>query len=213
LYTARTYNENQTGAAYLNNGNSNKWIEFKLKGVTSNKSAIGTKLRVKALINGNPVWQLREVSGQTGYCGQNLDLHFGLGNASIIDSIRIEWQSGNTEHYTNINVNQIITVTEGVPIGIQQQGTEIPSGFKLYQNYPNPFNPSTKIKFQIPESGFIKFIIYDLLGKEISVLANHNMKAGTYEVTWNSSNYPSGVYFYELTFDSYKESRKMIVIK
>ena len=218
LFAARTYNENQNNAAYLNNGNTNKWIEFKLRGVTTNKSAIGSKVKIKAIINNNPVWQVREVSGQSGYCGQNLDLHFGLGNATVIDSVRIEWQSGLTEHYINISVNQIIVATEGSPIGINQNGTQVPSSFSLYQNYPNPFNPVTKIKFDIPsntkgEISGTKLVIYDILGKELTILLNRQLQPGSYEIDWDAAQFPSGVYFYTLSSGEYLITKKMVLIK
>ena len=99
---------------YHNDGNSNQWITIKLIGTITNKSAIGTKIRIKANINGLDVWQMREISAQTSYCGQNdLRAHFGLGNATMIDSIIVEWLSGNKEIFSNINSNQFITITEG----------------------------------------------------------------------------------------------------
>lgn len=99
---------------YHNDGNSNQWITIKLIGTITNKSAIGTKIRIKANINGLDVWQMREISAQTSYCGQNdLRAHFGLGNANMIDSIIVEWLSGNKEIFSNINSNQFITITEG----------------------------------------------------------------------------------------------------
>ncbi|MEK7256849.1 MAG: CRTAC1 family protein, partial [Bacteroidota bacterium] len=67
---------------YLNNGNCNNWLKIKLQGTTSNRSAIGAKVWVKATIGGQQVTQLREISAQSGYCGQNsLVAHFGLGDA------------------------------------------------------------------------------------------------------------------------------------
>nr|HMT11738.1 ASPIC/UnbV domain-containing protein [Ignavibacteria bacterium] len=94
IFTARTFNENENNSAFLNNGNNNKWLEIKLTGNATNRSGIGSNVKVRAVIYGTPVWLSRTVEGQSGYCGQNLDLHFGLGNAVSVDSIRVEWQSG-----------------------------------------------------------------------------------------------------------------------
>jgi len=98
-------------------------------------------------------------------------------------------------------------------IGITQINTEVPQNYKLYQNYPNPFNPVTKFKFSIPKESFVKLKIFDLSGKEISVVINQNMKLGVYEYSWNASNLPSGVYFYSLETESYREVRKAMLIK
>jgi photosystem II stability/assembly factor-like uncharacterized protein len=104
------------------------------------------------------------------------------------------------------------------PIGIQPISTEVPKQFSLGQNYPNPFNPGTKIRFSLPfpsKGGVqeVRLIIYDVLGREITTLVNEQLKAGIYEVSWDASNFPSGVYFYKLQTDNYTESKKMILVK
>jgi hypothetical protein len=99
------------------------------------------------------------------------------------------------------------------PIGIVSNHNEIPERFSLYQNYPNPFNPSTKVRFEIPELRFVKLVIYDILGKEVSTLVNEELKPGSYEVEWSASNYPSGVYFYKLITENFKLTKRMILIK
>ncbi len=101
----------------------------------------------------------------------------------------------------------------GFIIGINPISTEIPVKFNLYQNYPNPFNPVTKIKFDLPKSESVKLIIYDALGREISTIINEKLNAGIYSVDWDATNYPSGVYFYQLTSGSYIETKKMVLVK
>ncbi len=83
-------------------------------------------------------------------------------------------------------------------IGLENNTGKIPKEFNLYVNYPNPFNPSTLIKFDIPIETNVKVVVFDLIGREISVLINQQLKPGTYETEFNGSNYPSGVYFYKL---------------
>ncbi|MBE2254574.1 MAG: T9SS type A sorting domain-containing protein [Ignavibacteria bacterium] len=87
--------------------------------------------------------------------------------------------------------------------------------FILHQNYPNPFNPETKIKFSIKNAGqsLVTLNVYDVTGKLISKILNDKFKSGNYEVTFNASNLPSGVYFYKLESNNYSESKKMILIK
>jgi len=98
-------------------------------------------------------------------------------------------------------------------IGIELITTEIPDGFSLAQNYPNPFNPSTKIKFDISYSSFVKLVVYDMLGREVSSLVDEQLKAGTYEYEFNASELNSGVYFYKISTDNFSEIKKMILIK
>ncbi|MBI5403263.1 MAG: T9SS type A sorting domain-containing protein [Ignavibacteriae bacterium] len=97
-------------------------------------------------------------------------------------------------------------------IGIQNITSSIPNYFSLSQNYPNPFNPATNIKYQIANNKFISLKVFDILGKEIESLVNEKQSAGTYEVNWNGSQYPSGVYFYRLVTDGFTDTKKMILI-
>jgi photosystem II stability/assembly factor-like uncharacterized protein len=107
----------------------------------------------------------------------------------------------------------------GIFIGINHNEISIPKGIRLYQNYPNPFNPTTKIKFDVPVDSRIRgndrvvLKVYDILGKDIETLVNEKLNPGTYEVTFNASQYPSGVYFYRLTSDGYNETKRMILLK
>lgn len=101
----------QSNYYFTNNGNSNKWINITLKGTVSNKTAIGAKIKVKA----NNKWQSTTVSSQCGIGGMNsLRQHFGLANASVVDSIVVEWPSGYTQVLTAQNPNQNMTITEEI---------------------------------------------------------------------------------------------------
>jgi hypothetical protein len=95
-------------------------------------------------------------------------------------------------------------------VGINNTGNLTPGEFSLSQNYPNPFNPKTIIKFQLPVSNYVKLIIYDILGKEVTVLVNEKKNAGTYEIQFDGTNYPSGVYFYKLMVTDSEKSSELI---
>jgi len=102
------------------------------------------------------------------------------------------------------------------PVAVPNQNNEIPKNFSLKQNYPNPFNPSTAIKFSVPgNSKYITLKVYNVLGKELSTLVNENLNGGEYEIEWNASGQPSGVYFYMMTSGdgSFSETKKMILVK
>jgi PKD repeat protein len=98
--------------------NNNKWAEFKLKGTRSNRSGIGAKIKVKAAINGASVWMTREINAQNSFNSHSeFRTHFGLGTATVIDSVIILWPSGQISRYQNAAVNQIYEVSEPVPSG------------------------------------------------------------------------------------------------
>jgi hypothetical protein len=101
----------------------------------------------------------------------------------------------------------------GIIQGVQDIGTKTPSAFSLEQNYPNPFNPITNVKFSIINSGNVKIIVYDIMGREVQTLVNEKLQPGTYEATFDGSMLPSGVYFYHLTSGDFKAVKKMILVK
>jgi hypothetical protein len=98
-------------------------------------------------------------------------------------------------------------------IGIKPVSNEVPGEFRLEQNYPNPFNPSTNLEFRIMEPGFVRLSVYDVLGREVSIIVNQNLKQGIYKASFNAGNLPSGVYLYRLTAGNFTETRKMILVK
>ena len=99
-----------------------------------------------------------------------------------------------------------------VPVSVEYETIQ-PTQFALEQNYPNPFNPSTKIQYSVPQTSQVQIKVFDVLGNEIETLVNEEKPTGTYELTWNAANLPSGVYFYQIKAGSFIETKKMILIK
>ena len=97
--------------------------------------------------------------------------------------------------------------------GINQIGNEISTEYSLSQNYPNPFNPNTNIQFAIPETAQVRLVVYDLNGKEVSILINQQLSPGTYNYSLDGSNLASGVYIYQLETENFVDTKKMILVK
>jgi hypothetical protein len=94
------------------------------------------------------------------------------------------------------------------------------TSFYLKQNYPNPFNPTTKIRYSVPQTSQVVIKVLDILGNEIETLVNEEKPAGTFELTWNASNLPSGVYFYRIQVyptnggtGNFVETKKLLFLK
>jgi len=103
------------------------WLEIKCIGVASNRAAIGATLRAKAQVGGSAVWQMRQVSAQTAATGNNpLLQHFGFDDAAQVDSLVVEWPSGNTCVFTQVAVNQIIDIQEDCSIKVTQSPPPFP---------------------------------------------------------------------------------------
>ncbi len=109
---------------------------------------------------------------------------------------------------TNIYANQ-----EGLITGINQNGTEIPNNYSLSQNYPNPFNPVTNIKFNLPKSGYVKLVVFDIMGREVATMVNENLNAGSYTADFDASRLSSGIYFYKLITADFTDTKKMMLVK
>ncbi len=108
-------------------------------------------------------------------------------------SFRYEWE-------------QIIT-------GNEPKENQKPNSYQLLQNYPNPFNPITTIKYDIPVNGFVKLVVFDVLGREVATLVNSYQTAGRYILTYDFSKLSSGIYFYRITVNEFTDVKRMILMK
>ena len=97
--------------------------------------------------------------------------------------------------------------------GINENNEKVPNQYLLNQNYPNPFNPITTISYQIPKSGLVSLKVYDILGREVTVLVNEEKTFGKYEVEFNGRKLSSGIYFCRLQTGDYSLVKKMVLIK
>jgi hypothetical protein len=110
-----------------------------------------------------------------------------------IDSMNVKFKNGN-------------------PVETENETGKVYS-FNLEQNYPNPFNPSTSIQYAISSRQFVSLNVYDVLGNEIATLVNEELPSGNYEVEFDGTGLPSGIYFYKLKAGGYVETKKMVLIK
>ena len=115
--------------------------------------------------------------------------------------------------YVAGNSGIILKTTSGGNVWVKKIDDLIPDEYSLFQNYPNPFNPVTKIKFVMPKQGFVEIKVFDLLGREVKILMNENLKPGTYETSFNGLELTSGVYFYRMTTESFTETKRMVLLK
>ena len=149
--------------------------------------------------------------------------------------ILIEWANSVDNNQTEIIIDSYSFDRNDTPISIGytiygsdeeiiSQGMSnmkiraIPDEYSLHHNYPNPFNPSTTIMYDLPEAGYTRLMIYDLLGREVAVLVNKNMDAGYYNARWNGRNQygqsvGAGMYFYQIQSNGFIRTHKMLLVK
>ena len=162
-------------------------------------------------------------SNRIGWCGGTFGKIFKTTNGGFnwiqqqvpsINFRRSMWFFNDSVGWAVGGGGQIVHTTSGGQyLGIEPVSNVVPGDFILHQNYPNPFNPLTKIRFSIPNTSQVRVSVYDILGRELTILVNEQLNPGTYEAEFDGTDYPSGVYFYRLAADNYVESRKMILVK
>lgn len=113
-------------------------------------------------------------------------------------------------------------VLAGTDVGQLSTGAsrwaDVPTHFALSQNYPNPFNPATVITYELPVPSHVVLTVHDVLGREVATLVNEVKQAGSYSVSFstvrgNASTLSSGVYFYTMTAGTFRQTKRMILIK
>ena len=149
---------------------------------------------------------------------------FAMGNAQRLPNGNtvVGWGTG-YPNVTEVDANGNIVFEMVMPdtlwtyrafkFTFNQPDESIPDKYTLSQNYPNPFNPNTNISFTIPEQGLVTLNIYDILRRVIAQLVISNFNLGNYNISWNASNFSSGIYFYTLEGGNFIETKKMVLIR
>jgi hypothetical protein len=204
--------------------NTGQTAQFTLTVSKNSKSGAGLNLAVRSgtlapvssnihLSNGELTHNanLPLVSGSV-----TVQFNYTAGNSALIDTIWATGLATNSDNSTSgddwnwANSKRVIVRST---IGIKNISNELPENFSLSQNYPNPFNPATKIRFNLPKNSEVKLSVFDMSGKEVSVIINGSLNAGEYEADWNPADLASGIYFYTLKTADFSETKKMIFLK
>jgi hypothetical protein len=214
---------NQANFLYRNDTAGGAWLSVNGLASPATRTALGARVKVKATIRGVPVWQMRELAAQTGYNSQNLTLHFGLGDATRIDTLRVEWPAGTDDVFTNVAVNQIVYLAEGAPFPGTRVAAEsapaLPAAFALAQNYPNPFGAAaTTLGYTLAHPARVALRVYDVHGRTVKVLFDGLQAAGLHAATWDGTDaggrpLPPGLYVCALETPAGRAVRKMVLLR
>lgn len=139
-------------------------------------------------------------------------------NGSANVRVRFRLTSDNGINYDGWYVDDLKVTGYQGPLMGNGNGSLTLEKFSLEQNYPNPFNPSTIIKFTVPlwrglGGGLVTLRVFDLLGREVSILVNDKLYSGMYEVIFDAADLPSGVYFYKLQAGDFNDTKRMILLR
>jgi hypothetical protein len=187
----------------------------------TNKSAIGARILVKSLIDTVMVWQAREISAQESYCSENLFAHFGLGDASIIDSIIVKWPSGINQYLTNVAINQFLTIEEDTLLFTGNKPTcniytiiasvNIDKSTGFLEFCPNPVQNNVSIDYYVTDPGIVTISLFDVNGAEVRSLINKYCLPGNYSELFNTGDLSKGLYLLRLASAGYIQSKKMVI--
>ncbi len=145
-----------------------------------------------------------------------VQFNYTAGSSVTIDTIWANGLATNSNGQTSgddwnwANSKRVVVRNPSAVINISG---EVPGSYSLTQNYPNPFNPSTKIGFSLPKNSEVKLSVFDINGKEVSVIVNGALNSGKYEADWNAVNLSSGIYFYTLKTADFTDTKRMILLK
>lgn len=196
---------------WLNQGNGNQWLKVKLFGTYSNQGGVGARLRLKTTIQGQSVWQMRDISTQTGYCSQNsLTAHFGLGDALHADSLIVEWPSGIRQHFGSISAQQEFIVIEEIVSnttktdGIQHQ----------WRISPNPARDWLDVQGLLPVgASSCALTILDTNGRQL--WEKHLVVDGHWQqrIDLQALGLAAGIYFLQINTVYGADNRRFVVVK
>ncbi|MGH7494430.1 MAG: FG-GAP-like repeat-containing protein [bacterium] len=210
-------NSKQEPYLYENQTPVQNWLKIELEGVESNRTAFGTVVKVTAAGKNYH----RQYDG-VDFLGQSiLPVHFGIGNASMIDEITIRWPRGRVEKVSNLAANQLVKIREGFGIvtGVAEPPyTSAPETFQLLGSYPNPFNGETLIQFELSRAGKIELLITNVLGQPVHMLTQDFATAGRKAMRWDGRDSAghalgSGIYYYRIALHNSPQFGKMLYLK
>ncbi|MBD3287441.1 T9SS type A sorting domain-containing protein, partial [candidate division KSB1 bacterium] len=194
----------------------NNWIGFDLWGIQSNKDALGSWVTLYA---GGKKQVRYTKAGQTWKLQDKPYVHFGIGQATSVDSVVICWSLGNKQVLINPAINQYHKIEESSGTDVLLADIQEPQKLILAQNYPNPFNPTTTIHYILAKTEDVTLKIFNVRGEEISTLiAGENKPAGQHSIRWNGkddhgSKVSSGIYIYQLQAGEVIVTKKMSLIE
>lgn len=190
------------GAIYKSTNSGVNWSSLS-SGTTQKLNNIHSFDINKVLTVGNTGTIMYTINGGTNWTQQISNTTNDLKQVYFINS---------TTGYAVGTTGTILKTTTG-GVGIIRLESSVPEKYSLSQNYPNPFNPTTTVRFDLSKNSHTKLTIYDITGKVVDVLINSELQSGAYEITWDATNYSSGVYFYRIETSGFVDMKRMVLVK
>jgi len=190
----------------------NHWLQVDPEGIGSLREPVGATLQVHL---GETVLS-RQVSMRAGPSRPPRRIHFGLGAASVVDSMVVSWGDGSVSVIRDIAANQVIAVNQEAGDG--PGGQTIPDVTRFLPVYPNPFNPGTNLAMDLAKPGHARIVIFDVKGRRVTTIQDGDLPAGQHIFRWEGRDgagraVAAGVYLARMDADGVQESRRLALIK
>lgn len=207
--SAAYFFENQLLQKNVPVASDKNWLQIRLEGTVSNRSAFGTTVKIRV----GDRWTYRYFHGATVF-GQNvLPVHFGTSTAAVIDEIRFTWLTGKTEAIYNVAANQIIDFKEGSGTPVIETIDEGPTTGAIVEKTwaePNPFLEKTELHFKLSGTGDVNLQIFNTLGQLVYAQKQVLSEPGELQFDWNAQAVAAGVYFYKAYFGGKKMEGRLV---
>ena len=195
-----------------NDSDPQNWVIIALAQEEQNVYAIGSTVELYH----SGLRQLNFLGAGNGYCSQNtLDVHFGLGQETNIDSVIVYWPDGAAESFSGMTINEKNYLYRGAGNAIlsSNYGSILPEIMHLSHVYPNPFNNRTTLEIQVRKDTECILYIYDIKGQAVSNVNVQLLKTVMNQVDLDFSDAPSGIYFIDIRSIEFSDIRKMTLLK
>ncbi|NKB67193.1 MAG: T9SS type A sorting domain-containing protein [Candidatus Latescibacteria bacterium] len=201
---------------YRNRAAANNWLEVELSGTRFNRHGIGARVELFA----GDQRQSRELQSSFGYGSQiQPRLHFGLGNGPPIDSLLVRWPDGARSAVAPVQSGQRLRLVHPANQTAISTAADLPESFLLESNYPNPFNGRTTISYRLPHTAAVRLDLYNAAGQLVRrLLEQEKHPPGRHQISWDGldrdgRSLASGVYFYRLDAGSFRQTRRLLLVK
>jgi hypothetical protein len=221
LLVTNCYGGNENNSLYHNGGNGNHWIHIDGVNDRTGMPDIGARISIKATIGGTAGWQTREISGQAGFHSQPpMEAHFGLGDATSVDSVNVRWSDGLSQIWSGLGVDQFLVLTHDFTTGIRtERDHSMGRDLRLGPVRPNPFQDYAAFDLWLARPGPVTVTVHDPCGRlSATLLGGRDLRAGSQRLTWNGrdtagSAVAPGVYFLRVIAGDDRQSGRLVVIR
>jgi len=200
----------QNDFLFRNDGPTGHWLTLRLRG-NVNRSAIGARASVRATIGGVPRWMMQEVMPQSGYNSQNPELHFGLGDATMADSIDVRWPNGTHAISVNVAGDRWLAIDQGPQVGVPLPGR--PRGLAIRSVTPNPSHGALRVAFSVPGAGAARIELIDVSGRRVALRTVESAGVGEQVMQLSPGSVAPGVYVVRLTQGGASANARTVLTK